>query len=361
MKLSGGNLILPRALWIVPADLSEPRTCVTRTGPGSVVNVKPLFGPTSSLYAAEMPSSTLRKDKSRPKMSSPRLLRGGRILLLLGILAVAGALLWWRFARAPEVAAVPATRGTAAEIVYGTGAVEPVRWAKVASLIRQRIVDLCYCEGKSVAKGDVLARLDDKEARAQLTELRAREDFAKRELSRATELMGRGAATTQAFERISSDLRQVQGLISVQMEKLDAYTITAPIEGVVLRRDGEIVEQGQILFRVGQPKPLHVIAEVNEEDIPRVAVDQIVLLRTDAFPGRRLEGKLYEITPMGDAIAKTYRIRVSLPDDTPLHIGMSMEANVVTREKANALLVPPTPCKAHVCSSSTTIAYGPGR
>jgi membrane fusion protein, multidrug efflux system len=158
-----------------------------------------------------------------------------------------------------------------------------------------------------------------------------------------TELIGRGVASTQAFERISSDLRQVQGLISVQMEKLDAYTITAPIDGVVLRRDGEIgeiVEQGQILFRVGPPKPLHVIAEVNEEDIPRVAIDQIVLLRTDAFPGRRLVGKVYEITPMGDAIAKTYRIRISLPDDTPLHIGMSVEANVVTREKANALLVP---------------------
>jgi multidrug efflux pump subunit AcrA (membrane-fusion protein) len=49
---------------------------------------------------------------------------------------------------------------------------------------------------------------------------------------------------------------------------------------------------------------------------------------------------VYEITPMGDAVAKTYRIRISLPSDTPLHIGMSVEANIVTREKANALLVP---------------------
>ena len=47
-----------------------------------------------------------------------------------------------------------------------------------------------------------------------------------------------------------------------------------------------------------------------------------------------------EITPMGDAVAKTYRIRIALPDDTPLHVGMSVEANIVTREKPNALLVP---------------------
>ncbi len=88
------------------------------------------------------------------------------------------------------------------------------------------------------------------------------------------------------------------------------------------------------------PKPLQVVAEVNEEDIPRVAVGQTVLLRTDAFLDRRLEGKVSEITPMGDAVTKTYRIRIGLPDDTPLHVGMSVEANVVTREKADALLIP---------------------
>jgi RND family efflux transporter MFP subunit len=269
--------------------------------------------------------------------------RARRITAVLAVVAIAAAVWWLRVGRGPEVTTVAPVRGTAVEIVYGTGAVEPVRWAKVASIIRDRIVELCYCEGKTVAKGDVLARLDDREVRAQLQELRAREDFAKRELTRATELMGRGVTTTQAYERISMDLRQVQGLISVQLEKLDDFTITAPMDGVVLRRDGEIgeiAETGQILFRVGVPKPLQVVAEVNEEDIPRVAVDQTVLLRTDAFLGRRLEGKVHEITPMGDAVAKTYRIRIALPDDTPLHVGMSVEANVVTREKKDALLVP---------------------
>jgi RND family efflux transporter MFP subunit len=257
-----------------------------------------------------------------------------RAALLVLAAALVATLAWWRLGRPIEITTVAPVRGTAVEIVYATGAVEPVRWAKVASLIRDRIVDLCDCEGKTVAKGHVLAHLDDREPKAQLQELKAREEFAKREMERVTELLGRGVATTQAFEKLSADLRQIQALISVQLEKIDAYTIASPMDGVVLRRDG------QILFRIGVPKPLHVVAEVNEEDIPRVAIGQAVLLRTDAFAGRRLDGKVYEITPLGDAVARTYRIRIALPEDTPLHVGMSVEANIVTREKANALLIP---------------------
>ncbi|MCC6890204.1 MAG: efflux RND transporter periplasmic adaptor subunit [Hyphomicrobiales bacterium] len=270
-----------------------------------------------------------------------------RIRRLLGwfvaLLAVAALAVWWRYGRLPEVAAAAAARGTAAEIVYATGGVEPVRWARVASLIRERIVEICDCEGKAVSQGDVLARLDDREVQAHLQELRAREDFLKREMSRVSELIGKGVATTQAFERASMDLRQIQGIISVQLERIADYVIVSPMDGVVLRRDGEvgeIADAGQILFRVGVPKPLQVVAEVNEEDIPRVQLGQVVLFRTDAFPDRQLTGRVREITPMGDVITKTYRIKVALPDDTPLMPGMSVEANVITREKPDALLVP---------------------
>ncbi len=268
-----------------------------------------------------------------------------RSTLALSLVAVAAIALvaWWRLSQVPQVAAIAASRGTAVEIVYATGGVEPVRWAKVASVIRDRIIDICYCEGRSVAKGDVLVRLDDREVQAGLKELRAREEFLKREMTRVSDLITRGAATIQGYERAGMDLQQIQGLISVQTEKISDYTITAPMDGVVLRRDGEvgeIAEVGQILFRVGVPRPLQVVAEVNEEDIPRVNVGQKVLFRTDAFPAQQLEGKVNEITPMGDAVAKTFRVKIALSNDTPLKPGMSLEANIVTREKPDALLVP---------------------
>jgi RND family efflux transporter MFP subunit len=209
--------------------------------------------------------------------------------------------------------------------------------------VRDRIIDICRCEGTQVKKGDVLARLDDREIAAGLKELKAREQFLLNEMSRVSQLIAKGAATTQAYERAGMDLQTVQGLIAVQTEKIADYVIIAPMDGMVLRRDGEvgeIAEAGQILFRVGVPKPLQVVAEVNEEDIPRVALGQVVLFRTDAFPGRRLAGKVGEITPMGDINAKTFRVKIALPDDTPLKPGMSVEANIITREKENALLVP---------------------
>jgi multidrug efflux pump subunit AcrA (membrane-fusion protein) len=65
-----------------------------------------------------------------------------------------------------------------------------------------------------------------------------------------------------------------------------------------------------------------------------------VLIKADAFPGQVLTGTVAEITPKGDPINKSYRVRVALPDDTVLRVGMTTETNIVVREQVDALLVP---------------------
>lgn len=266
--------------------------------------------------------------------------------VIFAVVAIAAAALvagWWLFGRGIAVTAATAAIGSAAEIVYATGAVEPERWARVATLVSGRIVERCNCEGKVVRTGDLLARLDDSEARVALQELYAREDFALKELDRQRQLIERNATTAQAFERAQTEVRQVQGAISVQRERLANYRLAAPIDGMVLREDGEvgeIVNSNTILYRIGWLKPLLLVAQVNEEDIPKVEAGQTVLLRSDAFAGQRLTGSVRDITPAGDPVARTYRIRIALPEDTPLRVGMSVEANIVVREKEKALLVP---------------------
>lgn len=156
-------------------------------------------------------------------------------------------------------------------------------------------------------------------------------------------MLARGATTSQAQQKAASDLARIQAQISAQVERLRYYELLAPMDGTVLREDGEVgdmVEPGTILYRIGLARPLWVVAEVNEEDLPRIKVGQKALLRTDAFAGKTLTGFVKQITPAGDPVAKTFRVRIGLPDDTPLHIGMSVEANIVARENPDTLLVP---------------------
>ena len=112
---------------------------------------------------------------------------------------------------------------------------------------------------------------------------------------------------------------------------------------MVLRRDGEVGEIAgptDVLFWVGPPAPMQVRAEVNEEEINRIAVGQKAFLRSEAFPGQALRATVSRITPKGDPTRKTFRVYLLLPDDTRLRIGMSVEANIVVREKPQAVVVP---------------------
>lgn len=265
------------------------------------------------------------------------------IVLLLALAAGGGAAAWWRLGQAVSVQLRTAETGTAAEIVYASGTVEPRTWAKVTSLVTARIVEDCDCEGETVTAGHLLVRLDDSKVRAQLNELQAQRVLAARELARARDLLERNVGSEQTFDRASAELARIDASRAAVLAQVNDHLITAPVAGQVLRLDasvGEIATPGNPLAYVGQPKPLEVLAEVNEEDIPRVASGLRVVLRSDAFPGRALDGTVGRITPMGDPVQKTYRVRIDLPDDTPLFIGMSADANIIVSEREGHVIVP---------------------
>ncbi|RVJ81463.1 efflux RND transporter periplasmic adaptor subunit [Sinorhizobium medicae] len=266
-----------------------------------------------------------------------------RYAVAVAAAAAVGAAAFWYASRPVPLSVVAPKRGDAAEIVYASGVVEPRVWAKVTSTVRERIVEQCNCEGERVETGDALARLDDTEAQAILGELQARLSLAQEEYRRKLALAERNTISEQTVDRARTDVAQLEALIAGQEARLAAYVLRAPSAGRVLRQDGEIgevAELGTVLFWVGEPRPLIVEAEVNEEDIPRVEVGQKAYLRSDAFPERALEAVVDSITPKGDPVTKTYRVRLGLPEDTPLRIGMSTDVNIVVRLSRNALIIP---------------------
>jgi membrane fusion protein, multidrug efflux system len=229
------------------------------------------------------------------------------------------------------------------EAIYGTGTVEPARWAKVVPLQRRRLVDLCSCEGQTVKAGQVLGRQDDAEERSAMNELQLSYQQAQRDLERAEKDRTKSDAAQKEYEQRWTQAEEYKSRISAQQVRIDQLVLRAPLDGMVLRRDGEvgeIVGPTDVLFWVGPPLPMQVVAEVNEEEINRIAVGQKALLRSEAFPGRPLHANVSQITPKGDPTRKTFRVYLLLPNDTPLRIGMSVEANIIFREKPSAIVVP---------------------
>lgn len=266
----------------------------------------------------------------------------GRWLALAAVL-LAGVASYFVFLRGPVIPVAKLTRGDVAEVVYATGTIEPVTWSKVLPLLRARIVDHCTCEGKVVRKGDILAKLDDTAAQAELRQVSAKRDFAQNEVTRTADLISRGATTRLTLERAENELRQLDSQIAALTARLTDYLLVAPKDGTVLRADGQVGDipvTTDVLFWVGQPKPLQVVADVNEEDIAKVVPGQVALLRNDGFPQGGLSAAVATVTPKGDPTTKTFRAYLALPDTTPLRIGMSVEANIVVREKKGVLLAP---------------------
>jgi RND family efflux transporter MFP subunit len=264
-------------------------------------------------------------------------------IAILALAAGGGYYGYTTYYRATTVTTSVAISAPVSEAIYGTGTVEPARWAKVLPLQRRRLVDLCTCEGQTVKAGQVLGRQDDAEERNALTQLQISSQQAQRDLDRAEKDRTKSDATQNEYEQRWTQAEEYKSRIAAQQVRIDQLVLRAPLDGMVLRRDGEvgeIVGPTDVLFWVGPPLPMQVVAEVNEEEINRIAVSQKAFLRSEAFPGQALRASVSQITPKGDPTRKTFRVYLLLPNDTPLRIGMSVEANIIFREKPSAIVVP---------------------
>ena len=171
--------------------------------------------------------------------------------------------------------------------VYGTGTVEPERWAKVVPPQRRRLVELAM-RGTGQA-GQVLGRQDDAEERSALDQMEINRGQLERDLARAEKDRDKNDAARTEYEQRWTKLEEAKSRIAAQKAHLDSLLLRAPLDGMVLRRDGEVGEIAgptDVLFWVGPPAPMQVVAEVNEEEINRIAAGQKAFLRSEAFPGR---------------------------------------------------------------------------
>ncbi|HKM72262.1 MAG TPA: efflux RND transporter periplasmic adaptor subunit [Stellaceae bacterium] len=261
---------------------------------------------------------------------------------LLALLSIGAGAVYWLSAP-PSMTVVHPRRGPAVQAVYATGTVEPTVMVPISAHNMARLVELDADEGNIVVKGQLLAKLEDDDLRRAVEVTEAEERYTKAELDRLAVLVERQVVARSAYDRAKADWEKARAAAARAAVEAGYLQLVAPADGTVIRRDGEIgqmIGANQTVFWLYSNAPLRISAEVDEEDIAQVRPGQQVLIRTDGFPGQTFHGQVQAVTPKGDPVARSYRVRISLPAGTPLMIGMTTETNIILRQSDHALLLP---------------------
>ncbi len=316
--------------------------------------------------------------------------------------ALAGALAYGVLRPLP-ISVARIGRGTAVEAVYASGTVEAVDRVEVKAQVAGPVRALFVREGDAVGRDQLLALIDERTLRYDVT--RGRVDLAaarqrrqlapqvaalegqaqslaaqlaqaRADLERTAKLVRAGASAPLDLERARTQVasleaqlsanraqqqdvqitlhadaaRQLAGVASLEARRSDAQ-VRAPMDGVVLARHvepGEVVAVNQNLLRVGDLRHLWIEARVDEADIGRVRTGMPARIHLYAFAGQPLDGRVARILPDADRERKAFEVDVEVPGPAPeLRPGMTAEINVVTKRHDGALLAPADAVRDH--------------
>ena len=248
--------------------------------------------------------------------------------------------------------------------------VEAVKQATVSAQISGRIVEINFDAGDFVNKGQVLMRIDEREAsqalagsQAQVAQAQATLQNAKANYERTKQLVEQKFVSQAALDKSYSEYKAAQAQAQASMAGAGAAattkgfaTILAPYSGVVAARHvelGEMASPGKPLMTGFDPKDLRVVASIPQYKLadirqsPRAAVE---------FPALNKWVKVTSVSvlPSADARTHTTRVRLDLPEAIRDVIpGMYARAHF-TVGKTRKLLIPDA---AIVRRSEVTAVY----
>ena len=325
------------------------------------------------------------------------LLAGGALLALA--IAAAG----WRLMRADPVQTHPVAYGEVQMRVTGPGTVQARVLASVGARISAQIVALHADHGDRVARGQLLAVLDDRDlaakragasaaretvqrnitaAEASLAKSRADLELARSRQRRDAELQTSGFISPSANEASTLGLKAAQAAVdnaaallaarnaeartvaeeSRYAETLWSHTrIESPIDAIVIQRAAEVgnmAAPGTVLFKLVDPSTLWVAARIDESLVGRLAEGQTARIRLRS--GGEYEGRVARISRQSDAATRELEVSVAF-DEPPERFAIDQEAEVSILVGVDKGLVVPVAALRRAGSGQAVMVLRDGR
>lgn len=130
----------------------------------------------------------------------------------------------------------------------------------------------------------------------------------------------------------------------IASDESERYIIRSQVDGLVFltRRDkGELIRRNEVVAVVGNKNDFYLELMIDELDVQRVKVDQVVLVKIDAYPDKIFEARITRLFPMVDRRQQSVQADAELTQPLPgIFSGLAVEANIIVRQKPDALVIP---------------------
>ena len=219
--------------------------------------------------------------------------------------------------------------------------VEAVQQATVGAQIAGRVLEVKADAGQSVKKGDVLMRIDAREAAEAARAAEAQYANAKVSYDRTKSLVSQKFMSSAALDKARADLDAAAANRAAAGAGQSHATIVAPMTGIIARRHaemGDMATPGKPLLTIYQPGTLRVTASIPQYRLK--AMRDVKTARVE-FPelGKWVDAVKVQILPTADAATHVSQVRVNLPDVPEATPGMFARVHFVTGQ-AEKLTVP---------------------
>lgn len=310
---------------------------------------------------------------------------------LAGVIIVAGIIYSYTTA-GTEVDTAEVIHGDIKLAVVDTGYVQASNQADIYATQSGRVASLMVSVGQNVAKGQVIAVLDNKDLtmgsaqlQVQLSQANAAVSAAEAALAqskldlvqaqanydRSRELFGSGAISQVEYDNAQALLDKVQAGIAAQEQSLQAareqvanyqsllnssrqkeneLQIKSPISGIVMQlpvRQGDAVMYGTQLAKVAPPGALEIKVDILSDDLGQIMVGNKAEITAPVLGGEVLNGEVAQIYPQAEekqsalgVVQRRVPVIIKLDDISNLKPGYETRVSIITGGKENILLIP---------------------
>lgn len=244
----------------------------------------------------------------------------------------------------------------AANVLSWQGTVRSRTVAKIAPKLNARILEVVVHAGDKVKKGDVLARLDDRDLRAAYNAATAAQAAAQAQAAQAgadekrmVDLYQKQAATRQNYDAAVAQAKAARAMVNqatsaAQQAKvmLGENVLYAPFEGVIserLKEPGDMAMPGDAVVLMHKADALRLEAAIASHCSEQLKVGMPVTVRIDTL-NQTVSALVDEVAPEIDPQTHTRKIKAALPDVAGLQHGQFGWVELSCQAERQALLIP---------------------